>query len=235
MNYFSLLFQSASRLHRARRIKCLVNHRYRFVYVPIPKVATTSMKAFLAPCFDVVDTDKPHLSLEESFITLPEYDSLSEYFSFTIARDPYDRIESAYRDKIVKHSAKFGFVHPGFLRYNRLSGIKLFTPTMSFPRFVAVIRRIPDFMSDEHFRSQTAMLPTRKHKPLLDYIGDFGKIDESVAHISERIGISGSSFPYRNRTEAQAVSIEQPEIPPDTQRSIRARYVRDFDMLGYTR
>lgn len=109
---------------------------------------------------------------EHGFVTATKHDlkKYKNYVSFAVIRNPYERILSCYRDKIVNDFQSLGRIHHGLTRYNTLLNRQLFHKDMEFCRFLEVISKIPDYLSDEHFRSQSSFLPIKNMSIKVDYL-----------------------------------------------------------------
>ena len=91
-----------------------VSHDYRFIYVPIPKVACTSLKVLVAMCNNETSCLTKFRPLLHSYVnktmTLSTYEyektiqllDNKDYFKFTFCRNPYHRLVSAYYSKFFK-------------------------------------------------------------------------------------------------------------------------------------
>ena len=78
-----------------------INHKYKTIFVHIPKTAGTSMerKEFVglpgADCHDSINKFKERVTNSE------------EYFKWCFSRNPYDRLVSAYVWGITNHKEEF--------------------------------------------------------------------------------------------------------------------------------
>lgn len=180
-----------------------VDHRRKFVYIAIPKVACTSIKETLffsenSASVEYNNYMKIHKELSSNSVhNLSNNEKV--FFKFAFVRNPFDRLISCYLDKVIKpkqHNDKYYFD----TRYSRLllkslSGISL-KPSMSFPDFVKCVSRTPDWLADGHFRSQHHFFQSQPIKP--DFIGKFESINEDW-----QILIKKNGFPkltHRNAT-----------------------------------
>jgi hypothetical protein len=129
---------------------------YGAVYVEIPKVACTSIQSSLAALLGIpLENGNPHITqfpfLEPQLASARWY---PDQFSFAFVRNPWDRLVSCYRDKILGEVNGFtNFTdRPGVA--NCLAGFDEFTPGMTFDSFARAVCSIPDQDADPHFRSQ---------------------------------------------------------------------------------
>ena len=79
-------------------VNAFVSHKYRLLFIGIPKNAQTSTMRFLKGHAEQLEGEALSLSypLGEPMLTW-----VREYYSFIIFRDPVARIVSCYRNKIV--------------------------------------------------------------------------------------------------------------------------------------
>ena len=137
--------------------------KYKAIYILVPKVATSSMKKVCLESLginwdgkDVHLATLPYISKEE--VLRNKYDS---YFKFSFVRDPWNRIVSCYEDKINDKKIKPAYNGQIFRSFRQYQGMRV---GMSFKEFVEVVAKIPDRISDVHFRSQYDLLSTVKEK-----------------------------------------------------------------------
>ena len=66
------------------------SHNPKFIYIDIPRTASTSLRTIIRPCIQFGDKKK--------HITIMEYSGidLDSYFKFTVVRNPWDRMVSFY-------------------------------------------------------------------------------------------------------------------------------------------
>lgn len=204
------------------------------VYVEIPKVACSSIKVALAELLAIeIEHEDPH---QTPFPTVaceltasgPLYPGL---FSFTFVRNPWDRLVSCYRDKILGEVD--GFTHfilrPGVA--DCLARFEAFRPGMSFDRFVRAVASIPDEEADPHFRSQSCFVTNRSGEIAVDFAGRFESLEVEFAEIGERLGIPAMNLP---RLQAAPVRRDYRGYYTTTTRKIVAgRFGNDIELFEY--
>ena len=146
--------------------------------------------------------------------------SKKSYFTFTYVRDPYGRLASCYRSKFNKEDkSKFIYTHYlfGYLRNND-----------TFEDFVRKVSRIPDSMSDRHFKSQHSIIFS--HGAKIDYVGKVEDLPSDFEDIRRRYGFdelkilnksSGKSADELFTTETREITYE--------------RFKKDFELFGYNK
>jgi len=217
----------------------IISDRYRFIYFPINRVAHSSTMDLLA---DVMDLEKPAnnpvFGVDFPFITSLKKGQYPDYFKFCIVRNPFDRVVSCYRDKIKQDRSEDnewidqGVAH-SLLRYNDRPHLPNFQIGMSFEDFVFAISRIPDPFADEHFRSQSAFVPKKGRKHLLDDVARYENLDNEIKLISSKLG-----WPNKELRQVLPSSKHGKEYneyyATYTQELVLKRFRQDFEMFGYS-
>lgn len=159
----------------------LVSDHLGIVYSPVPKSACTLFATMLLlkdPRYSDFDPAKEGVHryrFRRGALRPKNFDCFtdSEYFRFTVVRDPCKRAVSGYVDKFVKPF----MIHAELDR----SRAKAF----SFRDFVEVLCSTNDGRLDKHWRPQYRFF---EHLPL-DYIGAFEALDEVYSKVRDRTGI----------------------------------------------
>ena len=148
-------------------------------------------------------------------------------FSFGFVRDPYTRLVSCYRHKILRLREQGRRISPIFAVYGRT-----FSPSMEFPEFVRAVASIPDERAEKHFRSQTRFL-YRDGEPLVDFVGRLERFPDDWAEVCRRTGLAPADRAYNVTTPGE----EEPDDWYDAAliALVDERYRADFDLLGYAR
>lgn len=204
-------------------------------YIGVPKVASSAIRQRLRACHaDEMDSgagdipiDKRELKAiceEQVKVTLrPSQVAKMRgyYYRFSFVRNPLTRLYSCYRDKVVNAEQRrdrctlspYG-VHFG----------------MSFDDFIERVAEIPDKYSDQHFRSQSALL-LYQGELLVDYYGKHEQFDEDWAMLSARFGLDA---PTRQK-RVSGVAVPMSELPLSRQslERVMLRFEQDLDLFGY--
>lgn len=144
-------------------------------------------------------------------------------FTFSIVRNPFARILSAYLDKIVKNNAIRNI-------FCQIYSVKP-QNEISFLSFLEAIRDSPPHLDDQHWRPQTDnilfdVLP-------IDFIGYLENIEQDLPHIMRKIF---GSYEYYGESTSHATGAKNQLIPFFGKKEIDlvlAKYARDFEVLGY--
>jgi hypothetical protein len=207
---------------------------YKTIYLPIPKVACSTVKKICAqlldmpvPSHDVAETiHLLHFPYAKKYRIARDY---SDYFKFAIVRNPWSRLVSCYNDKIgYERGHVYDRFDNPFITYLKRMGV--WEEDMSFERFVHVVCEIPDPSAEGHFRSQHAFLTDQKGSLLVDFCGRVEQLDTDFRVIANRMGIQ-TDLP---RIRAGKAADYRTYYTPETARLVAKRYERDIELLRYT-
>lgn len=213
----------------------LILDEKKLIYIPIPKVACTSIKLalFSEPENGTRDYKQymeiHSLSGKSSFYTLTKQQK--KYYIFAFVRNPLDRLVSCYEDKVrseTQHNGKYFFnTNYNNVFIKRMYGDK-FRKEMTFDEFVGLVSKIPDAFSDGHFKSQASMLYRRGIKNP-DYIGKFENLanDWQVLRKQYDCGFIEESNSTKHDNWKQYYT-----NPKTTELAIK-RYMSDITKFGY--
>lgn len=217
--------------------------RRRFGFCPIPKAATSSLKTLILEAERIKDpgdnADEIFLEFKKRFpsvLPCPHWDKKlgSEYGKLIIVRHPFERLVSAYVDKIrttdpfipgAKAMYKHGFVGKGP------------NGTFTFSEFVSNILKEPVEKWDEHW----APFTTRCRPCSMRYnvIAKVETLDQDLKTLLPRIGLPRWTFPARNvKTRSNESSRKEfshyiSELPRQQLLQLHAIYMYDFELFGY--
>ncbi len=229
----------AKRWRRAVSLTPVVIEKMRIVYYPIPKIASSSIKSYflthaITGAKGAESENHIHNNVhQDSYPTLPVSKArrLVGYTSFVVVRHPIERIWSCYKDKIVRYKKNGMPLRPAFERYNIIFGKQFFDLEMSFEAFVHSVSRIPDWASDQHFRSQHCYVNVQKGKIAVDRIVRLENLDSEMRDLTKQLGLP----PWDLRKLNESGSSHQPmEIAANIKDKIYQRYRRDFELCGYS-
>ena len=222
LRYLQRVGRNAGKALGAMRPSGIICHDYRLIYYPVPKAASTSLKRYFATVLEI-DFDRQSHTGDFPIVTPSQVGPYRDYTSFAIVRDPADRLYSCYQDKIGQSTADFLF--PGFYRYNKMAGRQIFHHQMSFAEFVKVVRRIPDVLADEHFRSQYRLLHDPIQGLLPKVIIKLPDLGTELPPILAAAGLPTAQLPHDNDTETKP---KQAWKTPEIMAQIRRRYRLDY-------
>ena len=169
----------------------MINHEHKFLFLHLPKTGGTSINKFFNDKFDNNERDFGHPYLSEYIYDkkTDRYTNLKNYFKFTIIRNPYDRLISAFF--YMKEYSNFPF-DISFRKKWKLEDD-------TFESFV--IEKLPIILSDKdirprHFKPQIEFGTTD-----LDYIGSFITMQDDMKIICDKIGIESQDLPHINSSD----------------------------------
>ena len=212
-----------------------ISHKYRFINFQIQKVASTTQTQLVCNLHEVSeDTMETKELIRTDFLQYTLYSSkykYDDYYKWVFARNPWDRLLSCYRNKIIDNrpilnSPPFPVLCPDGL--NEKNAYKF--NSMTFEDFVKFVYKTPDFLCDGHFLPQHYFI---SHK--MDFIGHFENFDADMLKLlsivapdcsikevgKENISSNRGGKPYR-------------EYYTDEMREMVARkYARDIELFDY--
>lgn len=223
-------------LSRAHEKFALVAPDLTWLYVQTPKAASSTIKRQLWRLYgqEVADDAAMRLHRERGVLkVLPDLTGAEvrrvledeQTFRFTFVRNPYDRLVSAYKDKVLNASN----LHPG--GYDL--GLAVPSGPPAFDTFVRAIAETDDELCNVHWMSQ--------HRCGLFDIVRFhkvGKVETYEADMDEILArIAGPSAPkVKPINSSRALAGEEAAGIGFTQELAalaHQRYRRDFEQFGY--
>ena len=217
---------------RSRR-RVLVLDDLRAGYIPIAKVASTSLRLHLcrrqARLFYPDEAAQDPRTLQKCMekrirktLGVDETRRLATtHFLFAFVRNPITRLYSCYLDKVVK-AARLG--EECRLRLYGLSS------DMSLDEFVRCIAEIPDAQSDQHFRSQHLYVRA-DNEWLVQFLGKFERLNADWARLSTRLALD--EIPAIQRSTGAGSALAKVPMKRETARIAVDRYREDIETLGY--
>lgn len=196
-------------------------------YIEIPKVCCTTIKAVMQSVERGCDPEQLTVGQihDRENSPLLNYDQLQEsgnnnYRTFAFVRNPYTRIYSAYKDKLVDN----------LWEKKRRAETLGFSADENIPfiDFLRVISEKPVASLDIHWLPQTVILEDRT----LDFIGRFEQFDNDYYIIARALGLPQQAYSRvahatgTGTSILRTMSMEEVEI-------INSLYKEDFRKLGY--
>ena len=196
-------------------------------YIEVPKVCCTTIKAMMQAV--ELDCSAGELSLAQihnrDASPLLNFDSLVEagigdYRTFTFVRNPYTRIYSAYKDKLVDNQWE----------KNRRAENLGFSAEEDIPflEFLRVIRDRSQQSMDIHWLSQSAILEDRT----IDFIGRFEQFDNDYYIIASALGLPPDTESRITHSTGTGNSILR-RLCREEISIINEIYERDFSSFNY--
>lgn len=157
-------------------------------------------------------------------------------FSFSIVRNPWDRVVSAWLNKI-----KIGPRDPWYTPKVRESQYRMcraldpsLSPTITLEKdFDWFIQHLPEsklFRNNVHFMPQTEILSGSE----IDYVGRFEEYEQSVRHIFDRIGLAiPAKLPHENISKPSAKDFRH-YFSKESKATVAKLYAADIERYGYS-
>jgi hypothetical protein len=209
---------------------------YRAVFINIAKVASSSLKAACAAAlgFDLATAGgNPH---ELAFPRPPEPSEAGErlypgFYTFSFVRNPWDRLVSCYRDKILGEVVDFTeFSEAGIAHC--LTGFEGFSVGMSFDSFVETVVSIPDSQAEEHIQSQFLALTNKRDNLAVDFVGRYETLAADFQYVAVKIGLPPNIALPRLQTNPRAVAYTD-YYSAATRDLVAARFAQDIALFSY--
>ncbi len=193
------------------------------VYVPIPKVACTSL----------LDVARRWLGLDgevhasTAFTRVPLYD-LGQLCPpnrvYAFVRNPWDRLLSCYLDKLDPDQADNRYWRNG-VEINFWPYGGRFHAGMSFAEFVRAVTELPESQANVHFAPQSWWLDVP-----VDFLGRFERLDGDYQRLRAWLGLPDESLPRHRATNHGHYSRY---YDADSRERAGRYYAADIERLGY--
>lgn len=190
--------------------------QHRCIFVHIPKCAGISVVKSLFGDFDC-----GHTSLKRYQIMFSPED-FNRYFKFTIVRNPFDRLVSA-----------FLFMKKGGINEkDKLWAERKFARYDDFDAFVKGWVNRWNVARALHFRPQSSFICISPGRHRLDFIGYFENLESDFGLIANKLHIN-SSLITTNRNESREKDYRQ-YYTDETRAIVAEVYADDLNLLGYS-
>lgn len=195
---------------------------YGFAWLRVAKVGTRSLHHLLRD--EVAD----YVYMNRRDPVPPEGLPLlaGDGYRFAIVRNPWDRLLSAWADKIRGHShderrlKRLG---------QRAEPDAVATALIDFPSFVRVLEESLLFAHDAHFQPQAQILGSIE----LDFVGRFERYVESVGHALEVVGLGHLTTSLGHRNRSSKGSHYSTRYDEETRATVARLYAADIERWGY--
>lgn len=204
----------------------MISHKYKFAFLHLPKCAgSTIMKSF-GRCWNDkryinghphLTTTDTHYSLHRSSKIRVDLD-INEYKLFTIVRNPYSRIVSAFF-YLANNKLRF--------RADRKIRNKLNLTHLDFKEFVKKSLLSVDYT---HFNEIIDNYIQTEDLKKIDYIGRVENIAEDFGKICKLIDQPNIKLHHKNRSKHLDYTQYYDE---ESKNIVTQRYAKDIDYFGY--
>jgi hypothetical protein len=179
----------------------MISHRYRCIFIHNRKAAGTSVRASFG-----LESSDPDWNRYNNGVKSWDWYFRPDYLVFTIVRNPFDRLVSAWK-------------YLGVTRNRSLSEV-LRDP----PRRGLAYRHLT--------RSQSAILVDFRNRLVADEIVRVENLQEGCDRVCDRLGKPRAILPHKNSTSRQ--SDYRTYFDHETQRRAEALFADDLERFGYT-
>ncbi len=187
--------------------------KHKTIFIHIPKCAGVSVNQTLFG-----NLAGGHRSLTE-YLDIFEAESIRNYFKFTIVRNPWDRLVSAY----------FFLKKGGFNKRDKNWFDDELGQYDNFEQFVTEWVNRENVLRYHHFRPQTDYMFDRYRKIFIDFVGFFENLEDDFEYIANQIGVS-DRLPQKNAGEHKSY---QDYYNEKTIEIVSKAYEDDINILGY--
>ncbi len=215
----------------------LKNH---YVYVEVPKAGCSTIKYSLARLeLENPDFVFPKIEMLHGRDFLPTLTPLQvgnfgqvfesqDFFKFCFVRNPYERLLSAYLDKIARPSEQ----RTVFVQQLGLSAGD--AATITFPDFVDIICGQKPVEMDNHWRPQVDQ--TMQHKIDYDFVGRAECLDDDLIELGRRLGCDLRKYLKVEREHAQLADEKLGAyMTVELQQKVFKKYELDFERFNYAK
>ncbi len=152
-------------------------------------------------------------------------------FSFTFVRNPWDRLVSCYRDKILGEVPDFTSFDARRGVAHCLARFDAFRAGMSFDDFARAVAAIPDEEADDHFRSQHTFITNTLGDITIDFVGRFEALAEDFRAVCEKLGLPLLMLPHVQAAGTRRRYTEY--YSPESREIVASRFREDVILFGY--
>ena len=208
-------FAGAIRLHQADA-RGAVSLEHGFFYNRIPKVANSTIVLALARAcgFEARDADEAKAAFRRpSDLTADEVRAFEACFKFTVVRNPYSRVLSAYRNKIAGGK------------------IKIASRDTSFTDFCRYLDN-GNLFADAHWAPQSSLLLISLDE--FDYVARFEDLHAGLSHVFSnlRLGMPDLGV-HAGPAQTRASHDVRSEYNAECREIVSRLYRADFEAFGY--
>jgi len=184
----------------------LVSAKHQFIYIPIPKVACSSVKAWMLDVHGLPGLPKGEHEFCKKEFGLGKHSKvlvdkwLDEYFTFVFVRNPWHRLVSSYHNKFVKHTrlqAAQKIIRTVQRRKGRPVDLR---EGISFRDFVENLASRKPSTYNDHWKPQVKFLKGLRKPPT--FVGKMENMDGDFAALQRMLFGEGKGkpLPFKNKT-----------------------------------
>ena len=152
----------------------------------------------------------------EKYTQVPNF--AKNYFSFSIVRNPWDRLVSCWMQKIIRQE-------PTEKQFRKGTRWELNYQKPSFKDFTRIISDDENITKDKHWDLYFNIIPVSD----IDFIGRFENLQEDFNTICDKIGIPQQKLPHKNKSKHKHYTEYYDE---ETKQIVAERYAQYIDYFG---
>lgn len=209
----------------------MISHKYKFVFIHVPKTAGSSIEAVLqkeADCKKIEESFED-VSLKTCPFCPPRWcvkhkpfyllnEEIKKYYSFGFVRNPWDLMVSSFHWWLKSK-------HPGWVRH----GMQNLLKEVNFGNFIRSDMKHYLNQMDHKNYGQLFWLQDAGCAEV-DFVGRFENIQEDFNTVCDEIGIEQQTLPHKNKSKHKHYT----EYYDDETRQIVAeKYAKDIEYFGY--
>jgi chondroitin 4-sulfotransferase 11 len=158
----------------------MISHKYKFIYIHIPKTAGVSI-------YNVFK------SKEQNHKKLDFYEEkyIKDYFKFAFVRNPWDRFLSSY----------FYFKKGGRGLGHDFHSQEIVLKYSNFRHFVYNFKFEKQNFKSPHFLPQSNWTHNSRRELLLDFVGRYENLQDDFNVVCEKIGRRKKKLPHKNKSK----------------------------------
>jgi len=188
---------------------CMINHKYRFIFIHIDKTAGTSLLNAINPSL-TVHSDGHHYKYKHAGIDyyIKNLENHCEYFKFAFTRNPFDRALSKYFHHFYRPTV-------GTIAEKKAS--KLNFNEWVLQGGLGMFRQQFDYI---YMNGNLG----------IDFIGRFENLQQDFNIVCDKIGIPHSQLPHVNKSKHKHYTEYYDD---ETREIVEQKYAKDIEYFGY--
>jgi hypothetical protein len=184
-----------------------ISHERKFLWYRVAKVGTRTILSHLKESGVCLDVE------HASWIHYP-VNSVGDYVKFAFVRNPWDRLASCWRDKIINNNSL------------QIDGIER-AELSNFDKFVNYVSGLNIDECDRHLRSQSALIDLN----MVDYLGRMETFEDDAAFIFRKLGLPERQIDRKNVTATRKNYREY--YSDQLAEQVAQVYRKDIQIFGY--
>ncbi len=193
-------------LPSGRRYNITVCHEKAFIWFRVAKVCTRSIFDLLQKSELTLDAEHP------SWLHYPPR-AMQHYFKFAFVRNPWDRLVSCWKNKVVDSNA-LGFTPEEHQRMQ------------AFPAFVDYVATLDIGNCNRHIQLQSHLIDLNA----IDFIGRFERFNDDFRIVADTIGMDMAKLELHNQSQRQDYHSYYDDALTEQVADI---YRKDIQLFGY--